>query len=350
MNKIDLFISHNSRDKKIVERFANLIANSFHITDDKIRCSSAGRFKYAFGTKLLPQIQQDISGATVIGFLTKNIKDSDWVLLELGIALSIAKTTITTVIQNRDLEMVPKYLQSDLIAVIDDKKNLRTLLGNIGDASNWKMKDINIVDEEIDLFLSSWNVDSYRYPTEKLIERKDVLSEKFNLRWSQISQSLNSDLTIVGWSCRSIFGPHSDTYFKNLLNDGKKITIVIQSPEAIANSPLLNFGPVCNHKKNPGRIIDDINMGKQVYEEFVQKLDPQARKNINLVETNYLITWSCVATDMESDTGVLQIEFYHYDDPVGRHLEARPNLILTKDSEFYEGFRNSILNIVDSTE
>ncbi len=352
MNKIELFISHTSRDNEVIEQFSALIANCFDIRDDKIRCSSATRFQYQFGAKLLEEIREDIKDSLVIVFISKNIKESDWVLLELGIAMTLAKRTIVTIIDKSEIETIPKYLQNSLVVNLSDTKNLTSLISNISKINNWgsDLKDINIVNDEIKNFLLKINPNAYRYPTQKLLQRKNVLNEKNNLRWSQISSVITEHLIITGWSCRSIFGAHSDNSFRNILKSGKRITIVIQSSDAIDKSPLLNFGPVCNHKEDPKRILLDIDMGKAVFQEFYDKLDTESKRNIQLIETNWLITWSSVSVDMETDNGVLQIEFYHYNDPVNEHLEARPNLILTKESEFYLGFKNSIKSIVESMD
>lgn len=351
MKNIELFISHTSIDIELVENFVNCIANCFNISDEKIRCSSAERFKYSFGTKLLSEIRNDIENSIVIAFVTKNTKLSEWVLLELGIAMSMAKNTIVVVTENYEQEDIPKFLQGDSLHVnISVSEQLHRLIYELQKSTSWEIKPPKTVESEIKNLLSSINGNNTKYPIQKLFKRKNLFEEKNNLRWVQISSNIKKEINIIGWSCRGIFNNNSNIHFQKMLDSGVKVNIIIQSPNAISNSPLLNFGPVCNHKDFPDRIIEDIEMGKATYQEFYNNLSENAKTNISLFETNYLITWSAVAVDMDTNQGFIQIEFYHYDNPTGNHLDDRPNLILTPKSEFYLGFKNSIDNIKKSVE
>jgi hypothetical protein len=351
MKNIELFISHTSVDNELVESFANCIANCFNIYDEKIRCSSAGRFKYDFGIKLLSAIKSDIENSIVIAFVTKNTKLSEWVLLELGIAMTMAINTIVVVMDNYEQEDIPKFLQGDSLHVnISDREQLHRFIFELQKNTKWEIKPPKTVNTEVDNLLTSIKGNNPKYPIQKLFKRKNLFEEKNNLRWLQISSNIKKEINIVGWSCRGIFNNNSNIHFQKMLESGIRVNIIIQSPNAISNSPLLNFGPVCNHKDFPERIIEDIEMGKTTYQEFYNNLSENARMNISLSETNYLITWSAVAVDMETNHGFIQIEFYHYDNPTGNHLDDRPNLILTPKSEFYLGFKNSIENIKKSVE
>jgi hypothetical protein len=349
MSKIELFISHSSVDKGLVEDFAKLIANCFNVSDEVIRCSSAERFKYSFGTKILSEIRDDIQDAVVVAFVTKNTRQSEWVLLELGIAMTVAKKTIVTILTDSDKDEIPKFLQGDsLHATISQRDALDRFIYDLESLTNWKKRPPKTVSDEIEAFLHKIQGRIDRFPIHQLLKRKNIYEERNNLKWPQIAEYIQSDLTIIGWACRNVFNSATRVHFVKMLEAGVKMNIIIQSPEAISESPLLNFGPVCDHTKFPERIVKDIKTGIEQFNEFFETLSDKARENINLIETNWLITWSAVAIDIESGNGVVQLEIYHYDNPTGNHLDDRPNLVLTPKSELYEGFKNSIINIKNS--
>ncbi len=58
------------------------------------------------------------------------------------------------------------------------------------------------------------------------------------------------------------------------------------------------------------------------------------------------MAWSGIAIDPKEENGLLQVEsyLYHYGDSVGagNHLDFRPNLLLTPESQLYEPFWYSL--------
>jgi len=74
----------------------------------------------------------------------------------------------------------------------------------------------------------------------------------------------------------------------------------------------------------------------------MEAISDDLKPRVQVRATKWFMTWSGVAVDPESDDGVIQLEFYHYGNPAGNHLDDRLNLVLTKQSPFYEGFWNSL--------
>lgn len=191
MSKIELFISHTSFDKELVESFVNCIAKCFKSSEDKIRCSSVEKFKYAFGTKLLSEIRTDIQNSIVIVFVTKNTKLSEWVLLELGIAMTIAKRTIVTVIDNFAKEDLPSFLREDSLHVdISNNEQIHQLIYELQVQTSWAIMPPSAVKQEIDIFLSVLQNKTTKYPIQRLLKRKEIFEEKNNLKWAQISNNI----------------------------------------------------------------------------------------------------------------------------------------------------------------
>jgi hypothetical protein len=83
--ELDIFISHSSNDKIIVEKFLNLIQNAFKLSENKIRCTSVPGFKLKSGDNVDLTLLKEIQNAKVfLGFISKQSLESTYVLFEIG--------------------------------------------------------------------------------------------------------------------------------------------------------------------------------------------------------------------------------------------------------------------------
>jgi len=185
-------------------------------------------------------------------------------------------------------------------------------------------------------------------PVEWLIFREQLRNPIFGLSWASIGQRCKKELLIIGWSCRGIhLGKTRDT-FLNLAKAGRKVSFLIFDP-TILQRPGINLGPVCNVE--PDYVHSDV---VKALDDIAQlfRMAGEWKKNLELRLTSWLIAWSAVAIDRESPDGLLQIESYHYMNPHGlvEHLDKRPELVLARESIFYEGFYRSIDAIWESSK
>lgn len=84
VSTIDIFISHNSKDKDLAEAFAELFRAALNIPPNKIRATSIYGHKLAAGADI-DQLREETIGANLmVGIITDMSIESAYVLFELG--------------------------------------------------------------------------------------------------------------------------------------------------------------------------------------------------------------------------------------------------------------------------
>lgn len=85
VNKLDIFITHSSKDNIFVEALTDLIRAALNISAEKIRCSSVPGYRLPTGADTDEQLRREVYDAKVlIGVMTKSSMKSAYVLFELG--------------------------------------------------------------------------------------------------------------------------------------------------------------------------------------------------------------------------------------------------------------------------
>ncbi|MEL6535429.1 MAG: hypothetical protein AAFQ98_08460 [Bacteroidota bacterium] len=354
MEKDHLFISHSSQDVEKVTCLIELLAGCFSDIHHKIICSSVQGYSYPFGVKIADNVQEDIAGAHVLVLWTNNVKRSDWVFLEFGMAMATAQSIVTAIDHPSYLEKLPSYVNNTQVLHLHLAEQLLAFVKQLGHTLSWQLQEMDTVQEAIEAYLEKLSTDRFPYPKETLIPQQELF-ETFPLKWEKLCPTVTEELIVIGWSNKNALNTFAEQHFQKLVEQGKKITVVVQSREAITKSPQLNFGPVCNHARFPERIIDDIGDGVKGFQNIHRGISEEKQDNLRLVETDYLITWSAVAVDIDQPHGIIQLEFYLYEYPIGakadsrkNELQNRPSLVLTPESKFYLHFQRSIRSILES--
>jgi len=84
-NKISVFISHSSHDKKIADALTELLKNALEIDPQSIRCTSVEGHRLPVGARTGDQLKQELlESKSFVALLTKHSISSTWVLFELG--------------------------------------------------------------------------------------------------------------------------------------------------------------------------------------------------------------------------------------------------------------------------
>lgn len=126
-----IFISHRHKDAKIVEALVNLLESAFHIEKNDIRCTSVQPYTLPSGEKSSEKLRIEISSAeVVIGLLTPDTRESNYVVAELGAAWGCETPTFTLLARGATYQHVPEPLnernslslqkESDCLQLIDD--------------------------------------------------------------------------------------------------------------------------------------------------------------------------------------------------------------------------------------
>lgn len=179
-----------------------------------------------------------------------------------------------------------------------------------------------------------------------LFLREDLLRPEYGLKWKQLEQQCQKSIRVVGWSNMNVIDGKSRYIFKNLVSSqDRKLEWLIFDAEAVAQVKTLNFGPICTQDHET--IVKDLRSGLEDLKEFYETLEPKLRKNIEVRETNWIMSWSAVSVDLTESTGLLQIELYTYN--IGP--ETRPVIILyPKPGGFYEVCKESLDNMWSSAK
>jgi len=84
-NMIKLFISHSSKDQKLVEKLIELIKNALRLPSNEIRCTTIDGHRLPGGANTNEQLKCEVSNTkTFIGLISFSAIDSMYVLFELG--------------------------------------------------------------------------------------------------------------------------------------------------------------------------------------------------------------------------------------------------------------------------
>ena len=126
-----IFISHRHKDVKIAEALVDLLESAFHIEKHDIRCTSVQPYTLSSGEKTSEKLRTEISSAeVVIGLLTPDTRESNYVVAELGAAWGCNIPTFPLLARGATYEHVPEPLnerhslclqkESDCLQLIDD--------------------------------------------------------------------------------------------------------------------------------------------------------------------------------------------------------------------------------------
>ena len=84
-NMIKLFISHSSKDQKLVEELTELVKNALRLSSSEIRCTTVDGYRLPGGAKTNEQLKREVCGTKAfIGLISFAATDSMYVLFELG--------------------------------------------------------------------------------------------------------------------------------------------------------------------------------------------------------------------------------------------------------------------------
>jgi hypothetical protein len=126
-----IFISHRHKDVKIAEALVNLLESAFHIEKNDIRCTSVQPYTLPSGERTSDKLRAEINSAeVVIGLLTPDTRESNYVVAELGAAWGCNIPTFPLLARGATYEHVPEPLNerhslslqkgSDCLQLIDD--------------------------------------------------------------------------------------------------------------------------------------------------------------------------------------------------------------------------------------
>lgn len=189
---LDVFISHSSSDKEIVENLLDILITSLRIDPNNIRCTSVEGYKLEGGVNTDERLKKEIfSSKVLIGIISKDSLRSHYVLFELGarwVTNLPFKPVVTTL---SDYELLRKPLDNlnilnisihaDVCQLIEEISSILNV--DIVPAAKYQKKIQNLIDcirakDSIEIDLSNDIVENEIINLSELSIK--VLSELYN--------------------------------------------------------------------------------------------------------------------------------------------------------------------------
>jgi TIR domain len=103
-----IFISHRHADEKIVKALVNVLSAAFEIKPNHMRCTSVHPYRLKVGERTSDRLRTELQRAeAVIGVISPDVKDSSYVLFELGASWGRAGVTFPLLIRGATIADVP---------------------------------------------------------------------------------------------------------------------------------------------------------------------------------------------------------------------------------------------------
>lgn len=335
-----LFVSHSSADTELAHGFVDLVARSFDGKRKNILCTDVEGHKLPFGDVPRDSLAEKLRNSLVVGLLTPHSIKSSWVLFELGAAWGLSQRVVPVLVGLTAAEL-PAALKESVAALGTDPTDVLGVIDQIGETLGWAKSRSSVVADAAHRFADASKMRSYTNP-ERFLFRRDLIKE---LPWSKVSEQTEETLYIWAWSGVAAYNERTRNTFISLLREKRKVNFMILNPKvAEAVSKTIRMHPVCSWTA-PG-VRKDMAKARRNLINFRTGLTGDEKKFLDLRETDWFMAWSGLAVDPEKDAGVLQIEsyLYNYADAVkpGNHLDFRPNVLLTRKSNFFEPYWYSI--------
>ena len=150
-----IFLSHSSKDQKIVKDFKDRILNlGLHIDDERIFFSSSIGTDIKTGKDFNSVIISKLKNASVvILFLSENYEESPICLNEMGAAKALNKRLIPLLLPNNDFKQIGFLSKTEVQLKIDKSSNLHKFRQDIVNSTNKNHFNASSYNEQIDKFI-----------------------------------------------------------------------------------------------------------------------------------------------------------------------------------------------------
>jgi hypothetical protein len=130
--RILVFISHSARDVEHARALVECIEACLEVPDGTIRCTSVPGYRLEPGSDAHEALRMSLKHcAIVIGLLTENSLQSSYVIMELGAAWALRKTTCPLLAEGVDYAQLPGPLTATHATRINDPHDLTQLMETV---------------------------------------------------------------------------------------------------------------------------------------------------------------------------------------------------------------------------
>jgi len=177
-----IFVSHSSRDKKLVEKFIeHVLILGFKLKDDKIFCTSLEGLGIRSGKDFKGAIHDElVHSIGVIQIITNNYKKSEVCLNEMGAAWVLSKIVIPLVANpfNYDVGFIHN---TDQQLKLNSRSDLMKLWDDHGNIFNSEKVSVENLSKQIDVFVKFAD----EFSNNNILAGKEVLTDTQNEAISQ---------------------------------------------------------------------------------------------------------------------------------------------------------------------
>lgn len=146
MSDIKLFISHSSKDAELADSLIQAIENTLNPPSGAIRCTSVPGYKLELGTFPTEKLREELKDIElVIGLITPNSINSDWVLFELGASWGLYRRLIPVLVGDIGSVSIPEPIKNINAVTLSDSNSISFLIEEIGNVLNWKISSLSKV-------------------------------------------------------------------------------------------------------------------------------------------------------------------------------------------------------------
>jgi hypothetical protein len=139
-----IFISHRHKDREIAKALIDLLESAFYIDPTDIRCTSVQGYMLTPGERTSEELRSNLAGAElVMGLLSPDTTESNYVLAELGAAWGRDVSTFPLLARGATYEDVPSPLNERHSISLETQENCLELIESVGAKTTLKRRKGN---------------------------------------------------------------------------------------------------------------------------------------------------------------------------------------------------------------
>jgi hypothetical protein len=184
-----IFVSHSSKDSEAGKALVDLLSRAFPQLEDQILYTSMQSSGLPSGAKIPETLQQGLNESDiVIGIISSNSLDSDWVLFELGAAWGMQKLVIP-LLCNIKHEYLPRPLRERNAVKAHDRGDILQMLETIRNRLEINQRPDTRYNRNVDELL---RIVSEMNKYEKAVGDAISTADEFTSRLDQLDKFINT--------------------------------------------------------------------------------------------------------------------------------------------------------------
>jgi hypothetical protein len=142
MNAIRVFVSHSAKDAALAKAFVDCVEACVEVPDKALRCTSVSGYRLSPGDVSDEVLRDNLEQCSVvIGLLTDESLKSGYVVMELGAAWGLKKTTCALLAPGVHFNSVPGPLSRRHAVMIDSDHDIVSVMEVIAEKTGWPLRN-----------------------------------------------------------------------------------------------------------------------------------------------------------------------------------------------------------------